>query len=70
MLATDKQINYLESLQKRVKRMNVAVPHRNWRHERDVLGMTATDASARIDAYKRIIQGANLRALLLGFRHF
>lgn len=67
MLATDKQIAYLEDLQGRLN--SNCVPRRDWRRER-ARGLTTKDASARIEAYKRIIAGADPYMIMLGFRQF
>lgn len=74
MLATDKQINYLQQLADKVERMHKAhpgavkckTPYINWHTERHK-GVTTLDASIRIKAYKTIIRETNLAFMLLGF---
>lgn len=75
MLATDKQINYLQSLADKVERKRkeypeafnkVAPPYIDWHTERRK-GVTVADAAVRIDAYKTIIRGMNMSCLLLGY---
>ena len=70
--ATDKQVAYLVRLAVKVERLKrydatIRVPYINWDEERQ-LGVTKTDASLRIDAYRQMIRGANLKRLLLGKR--
>lgn len=74
MLATDKQIKYLQSLADKVERMHKThpkavkshPPYINWETERHK-GVTTVDASIRIMAYKTIIRNMNLSFMLLGF---
>ncbi len=75
MLATDKQINYLQSLADKVERKRkehpdafdkVAPQYINWHTERHK-GVTVTDAAIRIDAYRNIIFGMNMSCELLGY---
>lgn len=74
MLATDKQISYLQHLANRVERMqkthpdavSYRTPYINWDTER-AKGVTTVDASIRIKAYKTIIRETNLAFLLLGY---
>lgn len=68
--ATDKQVAYLVRLARKVERLKrddatITVPYINWDEERR-LGVTKTDASLRIKAYKQLIRGANFKRLLLG----
>lgn len=72
MLATDKQINYLQYLADKVERIRkkhpeafdkVAPPYVNWHKERH-LGVTTIDASIRIDAYRTIVRGMNTICVL------
>lgn len=70
MKATDKQVNYLQALADKVEAIKKADPtikglpsYMRWAHERS-LGMTVTDASARIAAYKRILKAVNTIRLL------
>lgn len=70
--ATDRQIAYLARLAVKVERLKrddatITVPYIDWNEERR-LGVTKTDASIRIDAYRQMIRGANLKRLLLGKR--
>ncbi len=73
MLATDKQINYLEALQNKVYQIHAEKPaairrlpvRRNWREERG-RGMTVADASTKIRAYKDILFWAGVSCDLLG----
>ena len=70
--ATDKQVAYLVRLARKVEYLKrddatIRVPYINWDEERH-LGVTKTDASLRIDAYRQMIRGANLKRLLLGKR--
>lgn len=70
--ATDRQIAYLVMLARKVERLKrddatIRVPYIDWDEERQ-LGVTKTDASLRIDAYRQMIRGANLKRLLLGKR--
>ena len=73
MLATDKQIAYLQSLADRVecaKRdglFNIPTPYINWSEERK-LGVTTTDASIRIKAYKELIAGINTGRMIMGYK--
>lgn len=74
MLATDKQINHLQRLADKVERMNAThpdavksrPPYINWHTERNK-GVTTSDASIRIKAYKTIIRETNLAFMLLGY---
>ena len=69
MLATDKQINYLCILAKRVELIKQANPHItlpeyiNWKTER-YKGVTTYDASERIDAYRTIIRNIQITRML------
>lgn len=76
MLATDKQINYLCVLAKRVARVKAAneidrvitaeLPeYIDWQQERH-LGVTTADASARIRAYRDILLYASVSYKLCG----
>lgn len=70
--ATDRQIAYLTRLARKVERLKrddatIRVPYIDWDEERR-LGVTKTDASIRIDAYRQMIRGANLKRLLFGKR--
>lgn len=73
-LATDKQINYLcklankieliKNINKEKKAILVPLPNYiDWQEERH-LGVTVTDASVRIQAYKKIIRACNFTFLL------
>ena len=74
MLATDKQIKYLQYLADKVERkrkehpdaFKTAPTYINWQNER-YKGVTSEDASIRIDAYKNIIRGMNMVCELLGW---
>lgn len=76
MLATDKQINYLCALAKKVEKIKAINSKRNvitaslpeyidWQRERH-LGVTVQDASLRISAYKNIICMSNATFVLCG----
>lgn len=70
MLASDRQVNYLECLQDKVevlykKGYVKRFTRMDWRKERG-LGMTIDDASIRIRAYKEIIFWSNVTMDLLG----
>ena len=72
MRATDRQCEYLNALAKRVERIMARYPGiadtpetRDWFGEREA-GMTAADASERIDAYHALIYGLLLKIRLLG----
>lgn len=76
MLATDKQINYLCALAKKVEKIKAINSKRNvitaslpeyidWQCERH-LGVTMQDASLRISAYKNIICMSNVTFVLSG----
>ncbi len=76
MLATDKQINYLCVLAKKVEKIKKMNINRNvivanlpeyidWQRERH-LGVTVQDASIRISAYKNIIRMSNATFVLCG----
>ena len=76
MLATDKQINYLQHLADKVEQIkketsNTAItcPYIDWHTERHK-GVTVTDASIRIDAYKNIIRASNARQCLFNRPQF
>lgn len=74
MLATDKQISYLCFLAKKVERIKqlnkirksivATLPdYIDWNVERN-MGVTVTDASIRISAYKQIIAACNITFVL------
>lgn len=76
MLATDKQINYLCVLAKKVEKIKAINRKANvimanlpeyidWQRERS-LGVTTKDASIRISAYKNIIFASNATFVLCG----
>lgn len=71
MLATEKQINYLCVLAKKVELIRQANPQMklpnyiNWQTER-YKGVTTNDASVRIDAYRTILRNLQLTRMLLG----
>jgi len=76
MLATDKQISYLQFLADKVERIKqetgnpaITCPHINWQEER-TKGVTTTDASMRIDAYKCIIRACNVRQVLFNRKQY
>lgn len=75
MLATNKQINYLQSLADKVERKRkehpeafdkVAPTYIDWHKER-CKGVTVADAAIRIDAYRNVILGMNMSCELLGY---
>lgn len=70
MKATDKQIQYLTDITNRVNRIIESWPECglekyaiDWQHER-TQGMTTIDASMKIDAFHRLIQGINMKRRL------
>lgn len=71
MLATDKQIAYLQSLADRVERakregkQDIPTPYIIWSKERSK-GVTTSDASIRIKAYKTLLCAINAQRVLLG----
>lgn len=82
MTATDKQISYLEGLTAKVNAIIKSWPECpisrdnalfyagvNWRHERS-MGMTVTDASIKISAFRSLLRGLNMQRSLLGLPQF
>lgn len=82
MLATDKQIEYLQALTQKVNFIYEKCPDCgitpdnalfyksvNWNHERSK-GMTTIDASIKISAFRDLIRGINFRQLLMNRKQF
>lgn len=82
MLATDKQISYLNSLTKKVNYIYSVFPGCdiseenalfykgvNWNHERSK-GMTTLDASLKISAFKDLIMWINTKRVLMNKPQF
>lgn len=82
MLATDKQISYLNSLTKKVNYIYSVFPECgiseenalfyngvNWNHERSK-GMTTLDASLKISAFKDLIMWINTKRVLMNKPQF
>lgn len=76
MLATDKQIKYLQYLADKVERIKqsthnpaITCSHIDWSTERQK-GVTTVDASIRIDAYKSLIRAVNMRQALMNRPQF
>lgn len=76
MIATDKQIKYLTDLTNKVNYIIGVWPqcgveryNIDWSYERSK-GMTSLDASLKINAFKSLLRGINLKRYLLGLKQF